>query len=113
MEKDKLNFTGLMYCAELFSKGVASATSRYWSIKRCNDGDLVFEISYLPNKNPSEKQAVMGYFLDKGFDDYSGNMEETQLARLIHVVCMKMPNLIEKCINRDDIIKKSALVWSR
>ena len=55
----------------------------------------------------------MGYFLDKGFDDYSGNMEETQLARLIHVVCMKMPNLIEKCINRDDIIKKSALVWSR
>jgi hypothetical protein len=97
-EQKKLNLNGLSRCASIYAQGSRLASTGHWIISRGSQ-DLLFEVLY-------DNQAVAGYFENKGFDNYD-NMNEVIMKRLMHIICLQMPNLIEKDITNSPMEKDS------
>lgn len=95
---ENVNFNGLKFCAKKYEESGKVAEGRHWSI--ANGGyDLLFEIYY-------DRLPVAGYIKGDGFSNY-GHLNETEMNRLMHTVCLEVSGIKETLIKDEQKEKES------
>ena len=91
---DKMNFNGLLYCAEKYNDNGNIGHGSKWAINK---------VGQLPNPKFEVKYAddlVMEYYENQGFKLYK-DLSDIEINKIMHTIGLKIPDIIEKCVDKE------------
>ena len=100
-----ISFNGLSHCAEVYGKNRQFSVTGGWKI--INDASSSsFNIYY-------KDTLIADYHDNEGFNDHI-DLSDVKMKRLMHIICIKMPDLIEKCTNiKENAQEKEKTIMKR